>query len=472
MSAKLTEEQKVVHFLSRTSFGVKREDVQKVNRLGIPVYLEEQLHPERISDSLAEEKLAGLKTMRLSSRELIELYPPPRQQAGQQEMMGQQQMQGPRTVILELQQARLLRSVYSRRQLYEIMVDFWTNHFNVFSAKGADRWLTTAYDRDTIRPHALGRFRDLLLATAQSPAMLFYLDNWLSADPNAPAARMGGPNNRRRGLNENYARELMELHTLGVDGGYTQRDVQEVARCLTGWTIRQPRGEGSFYFEPRIHDTGEKIVLGNRIPPGGGMEDGLRIIELLAQHPSTARFVSLKLARRFIVDDPPTSLVNKAAEAFTKSAGDIPTVLRALIDSPEFYSPDTYQAKVKKPLEFVASALRSTGAEVQLSHQLLRYLGRMGEPLFLAQPPTGHPDVAASWTSPDMLLTRMNFATDLIANRIPGSRIKPEALGDKDAFARLIAPDSLSTTTRSALAETEGSQAIALLMAAPEFQRR
>src|SRR5215467_10950171 len=472
MSAKLTEEQKVVHFLSRTSFGVKREDVQKVNRLGIPAYLEEQLHPERISDSLAEEKLAGLKTMRLSSGELIELYPPPRQQAGQQEMMGQQQMQGPRTVILELQQARLLRSVYSRRQLYEIMVDFWTNHFNVFSAKGADRWLTTAYDRDTIRPHALGRFRDLLLATAQSAAMLFYLDNWLSADPNAPAARMGGPNKRRRGLNENYARELMELHTLGVDGGYTQRDVQEVARCLTGWTIRQPRGEGSFYFEPRIHDTGEKIVLGNRIPPGGGMEDGLRIIELLAQHPSTARFVSLKLARRFIVDDPPTSLVNKAAETFTKSAGDISTLLRTLIDSPEFYSPDTYQAKVKKPLEFVASALRSTGPEVQLSHQLLRYLGRMGEPLFLAQPPTGHPDVAASWASPDMLLTRMNFATDLIANRIPGSRIKPEALGDKDAFARLIAPDSLSTTTRSALAETEGSQAIALLMAAPEFQRR
>jgi uncharacterized protein (DUF1800 family) len=387
-------------------------------------------------------------------------------------MMGQQQMQGPRTVILELQQARLLRSVYSQRQLYEIMVDFWSNHFNVFSAKGADRWLTTAYDRDSIRPHALGKFRDLLLATAQSPAMLFYLDNWLSANPNAPAARMGGPNNRRRGLNENYARELMELHTLGVDGGYTQRDVQEVARCLTGWTIRQPRGEGSFYFEPRIHDTGEKVVLGNRIPSGGGVEDGLRVIDLLAQHPSTARFVSLKLARRFIADDPPPSLVNKAAEAFNKSSGDIPTVLRALIDSPEFYSPDIYQAKVKKPLEFVASALRTTGAEVQLSHQLLRYLGRMGEPLFLAQPPTGHPDVAASWTSPDMLLTRMNFATDLITNRIPGSRVRLEALGDKDAFARLIAPDSLSTATRSAVAEVEGSQAITLLMAAPEFQRR
>src|SRR5262245_61719613 len=221
MSTRLTEEQKVIHFLNRTSFGPTREQVRKVNQLGIRAYLEEQLRPAEISDSLAEEKLAGLKTMRLSSRELIELYPPPRQQTSQQEMMGQQ-MQGPRTVILELQQARLLRSVYSQRQLYEIMVDFWSNHFNVFSAKGADRWLTTAYDRDTIRPHALGKFRDLLLATAQSPAMLFYLDNWLSANPNAPAARMGGPNNRRRGLNENYARELMELHTLGVDGGYTQ----------------------------------------------------------------------------------------------------------------------------------------------------------------------------------------------------------------------------------------------------------
>jgi uncharacterized protein (DUF1800 family) len=471
MSTRLTEEQKVIHFLNRTSFGPTREEVQKVNRLGIRAYLEEQLRPDTISDTLVEEKLAGLKTMRLSSRELLELYPLPRQQAGQQEMMGQQQMQGPRVVILELQQARLLRALYSQRQLYEVMVDFWSNHFNIFAAKGVDRWLATSYDRDTIRPHALSRFKDLLLATAQSPAMLFYLDNWLSASPNAAVARFA-PNNRRRGLNENYARELMELHTLGVDGGFAQQDVQEVARCFTGWTIRQPRSEGTFHFEPRIHDLGEKIVLGNRIPPGGGMEDGLRVIDLLSRHPSTARFIALKLARRFLADDPPPSIVNRAAEAFSRSQGDIPTVLRTLIDSPEFFAPETYQAKVKKPLEFVASALRTTGAEVRLSHQLLRYLGRMGEPLFLAQPPTGHPDVAASWTSPDMLLTRMNFATDLIANRIPGSRLRPEALGDKDSYARLIAPDALSTATRSALADTEGSQAIALLLAAPEFQRR
>ena len=214
MNTPLTQEQKNIHFLNRTRFGPTREAVQRVSRLGIPAYLEEQLHPERMSDALVEEKLAGLKTMRLSSRELIELYPPPRQQAGQ-EMMGHQTMQGPRLVILELQQARLLRAVYSQQQLYEVMVDFWSNHFNIFAAKGADRWLSTSYDRDTIRPHALGRFKDLLLATAQSPAMLFYLDNWLSANPNTPAARTGGPNNRRRGLNENYARELMELHTLG-----------------------------------------------------------------------------------------------------------------------------------------------------------------------------------------------------------------------------------------------------------------
>ena len=470
MNTPLTEEQKFVHFLNRTSFGPTREAVQKVNRMGIPAYLEEQLHPERISDTQVEEKLAGLKTMRLSSRELIELYPPPKQAAGQ-EMMGQQPMQGPRLVILELQQARLLRAVYSQRQLYELMVDFWTNHFNIFAAKGADRWLATAYDRDTIRPHALGRFKDLLLATAQSPAMLFYLDNWLSAAPNAATARIA-PNNRRRGLNENYARELMELHTLGVDGGYTQKDIQEVARCFTGWTIRQPRAEGTFYFEPRIHDNGEKMVLGTRIPPGGGMEDGLRVIDLLARHPSAARFIALKLARRFISDNPPPSLVNKAAEAFRRSEGDIPTVVRTLIDSPEFFSPETYQAKVKKPLEFVASGLRITGAEVQMSHQLLRYLGRMGEPLFLAQPPTGYPDAGASWASPDMLLTRMNFAIDLIANRIPGSRARIEPLADKDSLAQLIAPDALSAGTRSTLAETEGSEAIALLLAAPEFQRR
>lgn len=469
MTAPLTTEQRAVHFLNRTSFGPTRDTIRRVHEIGIRAYLDEQLQPENISDSLVEEKIAALKTMRLSSRELIELYPAPQKAREQGMAMGE--TQGPRQVILELQLARLLRAVYSRRQLYEVMVDFWSNHLNVFAAKGADRWLVTSYDRDTIRPHALGRFRDLLLATAKSAAMLFYLDNWMSVAPNALIAQRQ-PNLRRQGINENYARELMELHTLGVDGGYTQKDVQEVARCFTGWTIRRPRGEAEFTFEPRLHDNGAKTVLGATIPAGGGMEDGLKVIDLLARHPSTAKFIATKLTRRLVADDPPASVVSKAETAFRQSDGDIRSVLRAIIDSPEFFSAEAYRSKVKKPLEYVASALRITGSETEITRQLLRYLGRMGEPLFLAQPPTGYPDVGSSWVSPDMLLTRMNFASDLVGNRLPGSLVRSDAMGGADAVAKLIAPDSLSPATRAALAETQGRDAVALLLAAPEFQRR
>ncbi len=468
MSTPLTREQKVTHLLNRISFGPTRAEAERVQRMGFRAYLDEQLQPDSIADPEVEEKVAGLKTMRLNSRELFELYPPPKQ-ANQQPMMAAE-MLGPRQVILELQLARLLRAVYSRRQLYELMVDFWSNHFNIFAGKGADRWLTTGYDRDTIRPHALGRFRDLLRATAESPAMLFYLDNWLSAGADSGASRFAA-NNRKRGLNENYARELMELHTLGVDGGYTQKDVQEVARCFTGWTLRQPQQRGEFVFDPRIHDSGEKIVLGTRIA-NGGVEDGLKVLDLLASHASTAKFIATKLARRFFADDPPASIVNQAAETFRQSNGDIRAVLRTIIDSPEFFSAEVYRAKVKKPLEYVASALRATGAETRITHQLLRYLGRMGEPLFLAQPPTGYPDRGASWVSPDMLLTRMNFAADLVANRLEGTRVQADTLRDTDGFIKLIAPDSLSAPTRAALAETAGKDALALLMAAPEFHRR
>jgi uncharacterized protein (DUF1800 family) len=478
MNAPLSQEQRIVHFLNRTSFGPTRNDIQRATRIGIRAYLDEQLTPERIADNGADEKVAALKTMRLNSRELIELYPPPRlqrlqtQQANQPGGMAMESMEGPRVVILELQQAKLLRALYSNRQLFEVMVDFWSNHFNIYIAKGANRWLTTAYDRDTIRPLALGKFKDLLLATAKSPAMLFYLDNWMSADPDSRGAQLGGPNNRRRGLNENYARELMELHTLGVDGGYTQKDVQEVARCFTGWTIIQPQGQGVFRFEPRIHDNGEKTILGQRIPRGGGMDDGLRVIDILVKHPSTAKFIATKLARRLVADEPPPAIVNKAAEAFRQSDGDIPTVLRAIVDAPEFFAAELYHAKIKNPFEFVASALRVTGSETQVTHQLLRYLGRMGEPLFLAQAPTGYADIAASWISADMLLTRMNFVADLVANRLPGAKVPMATLNNRDELVGRIAPNSLSPATQAALAETEGHQAIALLLAAPEFQRR
>jgi len=438
--ALLNQEQKTIHFLNRVSFGATQEEIEKVTRMGISAYLEEQLRPERIPDPLVEEKLARLKTVRLSSKDLLELYPPPNQAKARGVQIDP--MQTPRYVIFELQQAKLLRAVYSQRQLYEVMVDFWTNHFNVFAAKGADRWLVTSYDRDTIRPHALGKFKDLLLATAQSPAMLFYLDNWMSVSPDAAVrpVRTNGKPPARQGINENYARELMELHTLGVDGGYTQKDVEEVARCFTGWTIRHPRGEPEFRFEPRTHDRGEKIILGTKIHEGG-MEDGVKVVDLLARHSSTARFIATKLVRRFVADDLPSSLVTRAAEVFLQSDGDIKAVVHAIVSAPEFYSPQAFGAKVKKPLEFVASALRTLGAETDASPPLLRYLVRMGEPLFLAQPPTGFPDVGSTWVSPDMLLARMNFVADLASNRIPGTSAKAE-------------------------------ENLTLLLAAPEFQRR
>src|ERR1044072_3713431 len=251
MSTSLTAEQKSIHFLNRTSFGVTRDTVQRVNRIGISAYLDEQLEPEKIPDQSVEEKVSTLKTIRLNSGELFELYPPPK--IARERGMTADMMTAPRVILHELQQARLLRAVQSQRQLNELMVDFWNNHFNIFAAKGADRWLATSYDRDTIRPHALGKFRDLLLATAKSPAMLFYLDNWLRV---SPTARMPA-NARRRGLNENYGRELMELHKIGVDGGYTQRDVREVARCFTSWTLLRPRGGAEVHFEPRPHHPAE-----------------------------------------------------------------------------------------------------------------------------------------------------------------------------------------------------------------------
>jgi uncharacterized protein (DUF1800 family) len=469
VSAPLSDEQKKIHLLNRISFGPTAKEVQRVNRIGIRAYLNEQLTPETIPDGAVEEKVAGLKTMRMNSRELFELYPPPKiaREAG---MAVANPMNAPRFIILELQQARLLRAVDSERQLYELMVDFWSNHFNVFAAKGADRWLMTSYDRDTIRPHAFGKFRDLLLATAQSPAMLFYLDNWLSVSPNAPAARAPA-NVRRRGINENYAREVMELHTLGVDGGYSQQDVREVARCFTGWTLRRPRGDAEFYFDSRLHDPGVKTVLGTRIT-AGGVEDGIKVVDLLARHPATAKFIATKLVRRFVADDPPAFLVNRAAEAFRRSDGDIRAVIQSIIEAPEFFSPEVYRAKIKKPIEYVASALRVMEAETKVTPQLLRYLGRMGEPLFLSQPPTGYSDVGSSWISSDMLLTRMNFATDLVANRVDGARVRSQAPHDIQALVRLIAPDSLSHATHSALAESAASEKLALLLAAPEFQRR
>jgi uncharacterized protein (DUF1800 family) len=414
-------------------------------------------------------------------------------------------------LIGELQMSRILRAVYSERQLQEVMVDFWTNHFNVYAAKGADRWLLTSYDRDTIRPHTLGKFYDLLLADAQSPAMLFYLDNFQSVSPNAQAQqqRPGGGrgplaqlmrtgNNpqqqqqqqqqqQRRGINENYARELLELHTLGVDGGYTQKDVQEVARCFTGWTIFQPRGgaaaaaalmgrdardsAGKFIFRPGVHDNGEKIVLGHKIPAGGGIKDGLMVLDIVAHHPATAKFIATKLVRRFVSDEPPPALVDRVAQTFTKSDGDIREVLRTIFLSPEFNSAPAYRAKVKRPFELAVSAVRTLGADTNGGPQFHQWVARMGQPLYGFQTPNGYSDVAESWVNTGALLERMNFALALVSNRIPGTRVDlTRFVGDissksvdkeklLDRFVTLIVGGEISPKTRATLLKQLNDQA-------------
>jgi uncharacterized protein (DUF1800 family) len=348
----------------------------------------------------------------------------------------------------ELVEGKLLRAIYSDRQLQEVMTDFWFNHFNVFLGKGADHYLLTSYERDVIRPHALGKFEDLLVATAQSPAMLFHLDNWLSVGPDSDVAngipkrangqwkqrvRNKGQTNqskgKRNGLNENYGRELMELHTLGVNGGYTQQDVTEVARVFTGWTLKQPKQGGGFTFEERTHEPGDKIVLGHRIKPKGEKE-GLDVLHILAHHPSTAKFVCTKLAMRFVSDAPQQSLVDRMAQTFLAKDGNIREVLTTMLNSPEFWAPDTYRAKVKTPLEFVVSSLRASGAEVTDAMPIARQLQNMGMPLYGMQPPTGYSMKADAWVNSSALLGRMNFALALTSGKVKGVQIDSEHVSE------------------------------------------
>ncbi len=341
---------------------------------------------------------------------------------------------GPQQVVArDLMESKLLRAIYSNRQLDEVLADFWFNHFNVFLDKGADRYLVTAYERDVIRPHVLGKFRDFLEATAKSPAMLFYLDNWQSVGPNAPQGR--GANQQRRGLNENYGRELMELHTLGVDGGYTQRDVTEVARCFTGWTILNPQRGGAFTFNPRTHDKGAKTVLGVTIPAGGGIEDGEKVLDILSHHPAAARFISKKLAMRFVSDDPPASLVDHMAQTFLKSDGDLGEVMRTMLNSKEFWSVGAYRSKMKTPLEMVASAVRAVNGDVDYAFALTNQVAQLGEPLYRKTEPTGYSNSSKEWLNSAGLLARMNFALQLADNKVPGVKVEATRAATADAPA-------------------------------------
>jgi uncharacterized protein (DUF1800 family) len=440
---------------------------------------------------------------------------------------------GPQAILFDLAGAKLQRAVYSDRQLQEVMTDFWFNHFNVFFGKNLDRYLVAGYERDAIRPHVFGRFRDLLGATAKHPAMLVYLDNVRSVVPDSmrryspaqhggmqgmgrPGARggfarvrpgrtmtdsaaAGARPQRPTGPNENYARELMELHTLGVSGGYTQHDVVDVARALTGWTIDRGMGrrngevDPGFIFRPQLHDFGPKTILGHDFPAGRGQEEGEAVLDLLARSPATARHVALKLAQRFVADDPPAALVERLAQTFLRTDGDLAAVTRALFTSPELYDARSRGTKVKTPLEFVASTLRATGAEVGPSRGVLMALRQLGQVPYLSSAPTGYPATSAEWTNSGAMLNRMNFALALAAGRIDGvtvdaARFRP-ALRETGSQARVAAlartlmpaggdPRLLATIAadvdRQAQADgtAAAARALGLLLGSPDFQRR
>ena len=428
----------------------------------------------------------------------------------------------PARVVEELAMAKVTRAVYSERQLQQVMDDFWFNHFNVYAQKGEVKWYLTSYERDVIQPNTLGKFKDLLTATAKSPAMLFYLDNYLSADPRAaerqaqqramrqamrrgpygypPRAQpqQGQKKKQERGLNENYGRELMELHTLGVDGGYTQKDVTEVARCFTGWTIEKPREIATFKFDEKLHDPDPKVVLGKKIH-AGGMKDGEQVIELLVKNPNTAKFISTKLARRFVSDTPPETLVARMAKSFQKSNGDIKEVMRTMIYSPEFWSKDAYRAKIKTPYELVVSSVRALGTDVDTPMPLVQWVGRIGEPLYQCQPPTGYSDKAEAWVNTGALLSRLNFSLALAGNKVRGSRSDVNAvLGSdsgsdaKEALDRAVqvflveaTPGTVDTLQKQLdnpqvvqaklddpVKQVDLGVVTGLVLGAPEFQRR
>jgi uncharacterized protein (DUF1800 family) len=509
---RVSGDRQIIHVLSRLTYGPRPGDVEHVRAIGVAAWIDRQLRPQTIDDSATERTLAELTTLRMPISEALREFPRPdpklRAQIASGEMSRQEMLERyplekrPARIAVELQAAKVVRAVTSERQLEEVMVDFWFNHFNVFAGKGDVRWYVAAYEREAIRPYAMGRFPDLVRATAHHPAMLFYLDNWLSARANfiVPA----GPNRgRKAGLNENYARELMELHTLGVDGGYTQRDVTEVARAFTGWTIDRPQTDGHFIFRPVMHDTGEKIVLGQRIPAGGGRDDGERVIEILTRHPATARFIATKLVRRFVSDTPPPGLVARVAGTYASTGGEIPAMLRTIFESPEFSSEDAYRAKIKKPFEFVASAVRALGGstDAQGGMALARASAEIGEPLYQAQPPTGYADRGEVWVNAGALLARMNFALGLASGRYPHVRVELPALvagADPRAPAavldRLLASivaDQAGPETRAVLtaqlnepqitrlspddrgpANTDVAKLAALVIGSPEFQRR
>lgn len=442
----------VSHALNRLTFGPGPGDHARVSAMGVNAFIEEQLAPEKIDDPLCDGVTARFGDL-------------------WNEPLGEQYDEPPEALPPLLRQLTLLRAIYSERQLFEVMCEFWSDHFNIDPTKGDCRWTKPSDDAQVIRTYALGNFRDMLRASALSPAMLWYLD--------------GRANVKRtpdEKPNENYARELMELHTLGVHGGYTQRDVMEVARCLTGWTVLARKDDGfsgkllsplkdrgETVFRPEAHDNGAKRVLGNEIPAGLGAEDLDRVIEIVASHPSTAHFIAHKLCARFIADDPPAAAVDAAASSFSASKGDIKTTLRTLFATPEFSA--SSGAKFKRPFHFVVSALRATNASTNADRTVLSYLERMGHMPFRYPTPDGYPAAAIHWRA--TLLWRWKFALALANNRIGGTSIERARLQRRIGSDTGLMATLLGRTPRAEESDAwlKSGDGLALLLASPAFQR-
>ena len=493
----------IIIALNRIAFGPRLGDFERVQQIGVDAYIEEQLASERIDDSALEQRLAAMfPTLSKSIGELMRDYPQrPQvvQNLSKAERLEQilaglgiktELTQNPQEVVAQLQDATMMRALFSRRQLQEVLVDFWSNHFSIFALKNDDRWMKTVDDREVIRKNAFGKFGDLLLASAQSPAMLVYLDNQLNVKGVA---------------NENYAREIMELHTLGVDGGYTQQDVAELARAFTGWTIRQPRRSGAFgaidysdagtfFFDPNRHDVGTKQILGVDLPANGGINDALKIIDVLAKHPSTATFVSKKLVRRFVSDNPPDALVQRAAQTFTQTNGDIRAVLSVILHSDDFKN--SFAQKIKRPFELVVSAARAVDLKADDVRALSAIVRLMGQGLFLHPTPDGYPDAGDAWINTGALLARWNFSLALAYNRVPRAKVDLSMLiasrnallkttGEVvDFWTNAILYRALSDADRKKLIDAVGGNVsanfdptrlpdlVTLILASPQFQYR
>jgi uncharacterized protein (DUF1800 family) len=459
----------VAHLLRRIGYGARAGDIRQVLDQGIERYVEEQI--EALPDPELDTRLRRLGTLGYSIGQVLAAY------AANNAAIG--------PILDEFYLAKLIRAVHGRNQLQEVLTDFWFNHFNVFIGDGFDRYSTPAYERDAIRPHVLGRFRELLGATAAHPAMLFYLDNYLST-----ASRIDPRTGRLlQGLNENYGRELMELHTVGVDAGYLQEHVFDAARCFTGWGI--DLRTGVFVYRPQNHDTGAKSVFGLNVPAGGGREDGEKLLDYLADHPATARFVSHKLLQRFVGDDPPQRLVDRTAATFESTGGDIAAVMRTIIGSAEFWAEAFGVGKPRTPFEFVAGALRAVDAQVNTGRALVATLGAMGMPLYGCLPPTGYTNRGDAWLNPSSQLARMNFALDLTSNAVNGVAVDVRGLAGRmgadpnnpgalaDALSREIFGGGLSAQTRGAAAHVSAggpvpvaNRVAGLVLASPEMQAR